>query len=65
MINGLRHDSTTISAGEPDFTATRFASQAAGKLGIVGIAAEIGKAVDHTIGKRGRNLPITMEKLLV
>lgn len=58
-------DITTISVVEPDFAATRLGGKAVGELGIVGVAAAIGNAVYHAAGKRVRDLPISMEKLLV
>ena len=34
------------------------------KIGIVGVAAAIANAVYHATGKRVRDLPITLDKLL-
>jgi len=36
-----------------------------GELGITGITAAISNAVYHATGKRIRDLPITLDKLLV
>ena len=36
----------------------------AGEIGIVGTAAAIANAVYHATGKRVRDLPITLDKLL-
>jgi xanthine dehydrogenase YagR molybdenum-binding subunit len=35
-----------------------------GELGVVGVAAAISNAVFHATGKRVRELPITLEKVL-
>ena len=35
-----------------------------GEIGIVGVAAAVANAVFHATGKRVRDLPITIEKLL-
>jgi xanthine dehydrogenase YagR molybdenum-binding subunit len=35
-----------------------------GEIGITGVAAAVANAVYHATGKRIRDLPITMEKLL-
>jgi xanthine dehydrogenase YagR molybdenum-binding subunit len=35
-----------------------------GEIGIVGVAAAIANAVHHANGKRVRDLPITLDKLL-
>jgi xanthine dehydrogenase YagR molybdenum-binding subunit len=55
---------TTISVGEPDYDASPLGGKSIGELGIVGVAAAIANAVFHATGKRIRDLPITMEKLL-
>ncbi|SON53931.1 Xanthine dehydrogenase molybdenum-binding subunit [Hartmannibacter diazotrophicus] len=54
----------TISVGEPDYDATPLGGKAVGEVAIVGMAAAIANAVHHAAGKRIRDLPITMEKLL-
>ena len=53
-----------ISVGEPDFDASPLGGKTVGQIGIAGAAAAIANAVFHATGKRVRNLPITMEKLL-
>ncbi|WP_159996502.1 xanthine dehydrogenase family protein molybdopterin-binding subunit [Roseomonas sp. 18066] len=54
----------TISVGIPDLQATPRGGKAVGELGIVGVAAAISNAVFHATGKRIRDLPITIEKLV-
>jgi CO/xanthine dehydrogenase Mo-binding subunit len=39
-------------------------AKGAGEIGITGVAAAIGNAVYHATGKRVRELPITLDKLL-
>ncbi|ARP82991.1 oxidoreductase [Bordetella genomosp. 8] len=63
-VNADVPDITTISVGVPDLQATALGGKAVGELGIVGVAAAIGNAVYHATGKRVRDLPITMEKLV-
>lgn len=38
--------------------------KAVGELGIVGVAAAISNAVFHATGKRVRDLPITLDKII-
>ena len=54
----------TIDVGIPDLQASALGGKAVGELGIVGVAAAISNAVYHATGKRIRDLPITMDKLL-
>lgn len=54
----------TIDVGLPDLQASALGGKAVGELGIVGVAAAIGNAVYHATGKRIRDLPFTMDKLL-
>ena len=57
-------DIETISVGVPDFHASALGGKAVGELGIVGVAPAIANAVYHATGKRIRDLPITLEKLI-
>ncbi|WP_338563954.1 xanthine dehydrogenase family protein molybdopterin-binding subunit [Erwinia sp. E_sp_B04_7] len=63
-VNADVPEITTINVGEPDFEATTMGGKAVGELGIVGVAAAISNAVFHATGKRVRDLPITLDKLL-
>lgn len=54
----------TISVGQPDYEATPLGGKAVGELSIVGVAPAIANAVYHATGKRVRDLPITLEKLI-
>jgi xanthine dehydrogenase YagR molybdenum-binding subunit len=57
-------DIEVISVGVPDFHASALGGKAVGELGIVGVAPAIANAVFHATGKRIRDLPITLEKLI-
>ena len=50
--------------GEPDFAFNPVGCRGMGEIGITGIAAAIANAVYHATGKRIRNLPITLDKLI-
>ncbi|MNF91675.1 Xanthine dehydrogenase molybdenum-binding subunit [compost metagenome] len=63
-VNADVPDIITIDVGVPDLQASALGGKAVGELGIVGVAAAISNAVYHATGKRVRDLPITMEKLL-
>ncbi|EDY20885.1 aldehyde oxidase and xanthine dehydrogenase molybdopterin binding [Chthoniobacter flavus Ellin428] len=51
--------------GEPDFAFNPMGSRGMGEIGITGAAAAVANAVFHATGKRVRDLPITLDKLLV
>jgi xanthine dehydrogenase YagR molybdenum-binding subunit len=57
-------DLQVISVGIPDYEASVLGGKAVGELGIVGVAPAIANAVFHATGKRIRDLPITLEKLI-
>lgn len=63
-VNADVPEIVTIDVGEADYQATALGGKAVGELGIVGVAAAISNAVFHATGKRVRDLPITMDKLL-
>ncbi|MGD9427409.1 xanthine dehydrogenase family protein molybdopterin-binding subunit [Pantoea sp. NSTU24] len=63
-VNGDIPEIITINVGEPDFEATTLGGKPVGELGIVGVAAAISNAVFHATGKRVRDLPITLDKLI-
>lgn len=48
----------------PDTRASALGARGVGELGIVGTAAAVANAVYHATGKRVRDLPITIDKLL-
>jgi len=49
---------------EQDEVVNPLGAKGLGELGIVGVAAAIANAVFHATGKRIRDLPITLDKLL-
>ncbi|MBA8901719.1 xanthine dehydrogenase family protein molybdopterin-binding subunit [Phyllobacterium sp. P30BS-XVII] len=57
-------DLQVISVGIPDHHASVLGGKAVGELPIVGVAPAIANAVFHATGKRIRDLPITLDKLL-
>lgn len=50
--------------GEPDLAFNPMGARGMGEIGITGVAAAIANAVFHATGKRVRDLPITLDKLL-
>jgi xanthine dehydrogenase YagR molybdenum-binding subunit len=48
----------------PDTTLSELGARGIGELGIVGVTAALAGAVHHATGKRIRDLPITLDKLL-
>jgi xanthine dehydrogenase YagR molybdenum-binding subunit len=48
----------------PDYKLNEFGARGIGEIGITGIAAAVANAVYHATGKRVRNLPITLDKLM-
>ena len=57
-------DIEVISVGVPDLHSSALGGKGVGELAIVGVAPAIANAVFHATGKRIRNLPITLEKLI-
>ncbi|PSH54451.1 xanthine dehydrogenase family protein molybdopterin-binding subunit [Phyllobacterium brassicacearum] len=57
-------DLKVISVGIPDTNASVLGGKAVGELAIVGVAPAIANAVFHATGKRIRDMPITLEKLI-
>jgi len=57
-------DIEVISVGVPDPHASVLGGKGVGEVGIVGVAPAIANAVFHATGKRVRDLPITLEKLI-
>ncbi|MCA0028407.1 xanthine dehydrogenase family protein molybdopterin-binding subunit, partial [Mesorhizobium sp. B263B1A] len=57
-------DIEVISVGIPDPHSSVLGGKGVGELPIVGVAPAIANAVFHATGKRVRDLPITLEKLI-
>ena len=58
------HDIEVIFVDEPDAEVTPLGVKGLGEIGIVGTAGAVANAIYHATGKRVRNLPITIDKLL-
>jgi xanthine dehydrogenase YagR molybdenum-binding subunit len=63
-VNADIHDIKVIFVDEPDELINPLGIKGLGEIGIVGVAAAIANAVCHATGKRVRDLPITLDKLL-
>ena len=63
-VNADVHDIKVIFVDEPDDIINPLGIKGLGEIGIVGVPAAIANAVYHATGKRVRNLPITLDKLL-
>lgn len=63
-VNADVHDIKVIFVDEPDGIVNPLGIKGVGEIGIVGVAAAIANAVYHATGKRVRDLPITLDKLL-
>jgi xanthine dehydrogenase YagR molybdenum-binding subunit len=63
-VNADIPDIEVVSVGEPDKYASALGGKTVGEIGVVGAAAAVANAVFHATGKRIRDLPITMEKLM-
>jgi xanthine dehydrogenase YagR molybdenum-binding subunit len=59
------HDIEVIFVDEPDTIINPLGIKGIGEIGVVGTAAAIANAIYHATGKRVRDLPITLDKLLV
>ncbi|MCV5754886.1 hypothetical protein OFN51_39405, partial [Escherichia coli] len=49
---------------EPDDIVNELGSKGVGEIGIVGVAAAVANAVYHATGRRLRDFPLTVDKLL-
>jgi xanthine dehydrogenase YagR molybdenum-binding subunit len=63
-VNADVHDIKVIFVDEPDDIVNPLGIKGLGEIGIVGVAAAIANAIHHATGKRVRDLPITLDKLL-
>ena len=57
-------DIQVIFVDEPDEIINPLGIKGVGEIGIVGTAAAIANAIYHATGKRIRDLPITIDKLM-
>ena len=63
-VNADVHDIQVIFVDEPDNIVNPLGVKGLGEIGIVGVAAAIANAIYHATGKRVRDLPITLDKLM-
>jgi xanthine dehydrogenase YagR molybdenum-binding subunit len=63
-VNADIHDINVIFVDEPDQLVNPLGIKGLGEIGIVGVAAAIANAVYHATGKRVRDLPITLDKVI-
>ncbi len=63
-VNADIHDIKVIFVEEKDKKINALGIKGVGEIGIVGVAAAVANAVYHATGKRVRDLPITLDKLL-
>src|SRR5262249_12325522 len=61
-VNADIHDIRVIFVDEPD-DSNRFGIKGLGEIGIGGVAEAMATALSHATGRRGRHLPITLDKL--
>jgi hypothetical protein len=58
------HDIKVIFVEEPDSEVNPMGIKGVGEIGIVGVAAAVANAIYHATGKRVRDLPITLNKII-
>jgi len=58
------HDIEVLFVEEKDTVVNPMGVKGLGEIGIIGVAAAVANAVFHATGKRVRDLPITLDKLL-
>jgi xanthine dehydrogenase YagR molybdenum-binding subunit len=63
-VNADVHDVEVIFVDEQDSIVNPMGIKGLGEIGIVGVAAAIANAVYHATGKRVRDLPITLDKVV-
>jgi xanthine dehydrogenase YagR molybdenum-binding subunit len=63
-VNADVHDIDVIFIEETDSIVNPLGVKGLGEIGLVGVAAAIANAVFHATGKRVRELPITLDKVL-
>jgi xanthine dehydrogenase YagR molybdenum-binding subunit len=63
-VNADIHDIDVIFVEEKDDIINPLGVKGVGEIGIVGTAAAIANAIFHATGKRVRDLPITIDKLM-
>ncbi|SEE64056.1 xanthine dehydrogenase family protein molybdopterin-binding subunit [Pseudomonas coleopterorum] len=63
-VNADINDIDVTFVDEPDDIVNALGSKGVGEIGIVGVAAAVANAIYHATGKRVREFPITLDKVL-
>ena len=63
-VNADVHDIDVIFVPEDDDVVNPLGAKGLGEIGVVGVAAAIANAVFHATGRRVRELPITLDKVM-
>jgi xanthine dehydrogenase YagR molybdenum-binding subunit len=63
-VNADIGDIDVLFVEEHDEIVNALGSKGVGEIGIVGVAAAVANAIYHATGKRVRDFPITLDKLL-
>jgi len=63
-VNADIHDIEVIFVEEHDDVVNPLSAKGLGEIGSGGVAAAVANAIYHATGKRVRDLPITIDKLL-
>ncbi|WP_407309965.1 xanthine dehydrogenase family protein molybdopterin-binding subunit [Pseudomonas sp. nanlin1] len=63
-VHADQPDIEVILLDYPDYNLNEFGARGVGEIGVTGLAAAVANAVYHATGKRVRNLPISLEKLM-
>ena len=63
-VNADIHQIDVTAVGIPDYKFNPLGSRGAGEIGITGAAAAISNAIYNATGKRVRDLPITLDKIM-
>jgi xanthine dehydrogenase YagR molybdenum-binding subunit len=63
-VNADIHDIEVIFVDEPDEMVNPLGIKGLGEIGIVGVAAAVANAIYHATGRRVRDLPITLDKVV-
>ena len=63
-VNADIHEIDVTAVGIPDYKFNPLGSRGIGEIGITGAAAAISNAIYNATGKRVRDLPITLDKIM-
>ena len=63
-VNADIHDIDVIFVSEEDDKVNPLGIKGLGEVGMLGVAAAVANAIYHATGKRVRDMPITIDKLL-